>query len=242
MKAKRMLLVDNSIGDYYDAIKPFPASDFPMPCDYVNLFAGEETPPLDRYTHIIATGCTKSICTPEPWMETLETLLRDALDRDCSILAICFSHQMLAKTVAGAEYLRRRESPELGWAEQEVLCDDPLFGKKGDRIWGFVSHFDEVSPELPADKATVLLRSEDCGVEAFRVNGKNAWGVQGHFEETAESGMEMLRNQVVEDASLARTLFGDVPEGVGVKYMIWDRNAKKDSGFWPTLLERFCGL
>lgn len=242
MKAKRMLLVDNSIGDYYDAIKPFPASDFPMPCDYVNLFAGEETPPLDRYTHIIATGCTKSICTPEPWMGMLETLLRDALDRDCSILAICFSHQMLAKTVAGAEYLRRRESPELGWAEQEVLCDDPLFGKKGDRIWGFVSHFDEVSPELPADKATVLLRSEDCGVEAFRVNGKNAWGVQGHFEETAESGMELLRNQVVEDASLARTLFGDVPEGVGVKYMIWDRNAKKDSGFWPTLLERFCGL
>lgn len=242
MKAKRMLLVDNSIGDYYDAIKPFPASDFPMPCDYVNLFAGEETPPLDRYTHIIATGCTKSICTPEPWMGMLETLLRDALDRDCSILAICFSHQMLAKTVAGAEYLRRRESPELGWAEQEVLCDDPLFGKKGDRIWGFVSHFDEVSPELPADKATVLLRSEDCGVEAFRVNGKNAWGVQGHFEETAESGMELLRNQVVGDASLARTLFGDVPEGVGVKYMIWDRNAKKDSGFWPTLLERFCGL
>lgn len=225
---KRMLLIDNSIGDYYDAKKPFPASGFPMPCDSVNLFAGEEAPPLDRYTHIIATGCTKSICTPEPWMETLETLLRDALDRDCSILAICFSHQMLAKIVAGAEYLRRRKTPELGWAEQEVLCDDILFGRKGDRLWGFVSHFDEVSPELPADKATVLLRSEDCGVEAFRVNGKNAWGVQGHFEETVGSGTKILQSQIAEDASLARAVRnGDAP---------------RDSGFWPTLLERFCGL
>lgn len=225
---KRMLLIDNSIGDYYDAKKPFPASGFPMPCDSVNLFAGEETPPLDRYTHIIATGCTKSVCTPEPWMRRLEEVFLEALERDICLLAICFSHQTLAKAVAGAEYLRRRKTPELGWAEQEVLCNDPLFGKKGDRIWGFVSHFDEVSPELPADKATVLLRSADCGVEAFRVNGKNAWGVQGHFEETVGSGTKILQSQIAEDTSLARAVRnGDAP---------------RDSGFWPTLLERFCGL
>lgn len=228
MKAKRMLLIDNSIGDYYDAKKPFSASGFPMPCDYVNLFAGEETPPLDRYTHIIATGCTKSCCAPEPWMQRLEAVFLEALERDCPLLAICFSHQMLAKVIAGAEYLRRREEPELGWAEQEVLCDDPLFGRKGDKLWGFVTHFDEVSPALPKEKATILLRSAECAVEAFRVNGKNAWGVQGHFEETIESGKEMLKSQIAEDASLAQAVQnGDTPQ---------------DSGFWPTLLERFCGL
>lgn len=225
---KRMLFIDNSIGDYYDAAKPFPASRFPMPCDYVNIFAGGELPSLDGYTHIIATGCTKSICVPEPWMEKLKALFLEAMERDCNLLTICFSHQMLAKAIAGEAYVRRREAPELGWVEQEVLCDDILFGKKGDKYWGFVSHFDEVSPELPEEKATILLRSAECEVEAFRVNGKNAWGVQGHFEETIETGMAMLESQIAEDSTLAK--------------MVRNGDAPKDSGFWPVLLERFCGL
>lgn len=225
---KRLLLINNSVGDYYHADKRFPASGFPMPCDQVNLHAGDPPPRLEGYTHLIATGCTKSICTAEPWMEQLKALLRNALELDLNILAICFSHQMLAQVIAGDRYARRRRTPELGWVGQTVLQDDPLFGQKGSVHWGFVSHFDEVSSDLPTEKAQILLRSDFCAVEAFRVKGRNAWGIQGHFEESAESGQEMLEWQLKEDPDLA--------------FYIQNRETPRDSGLWPELLKQFCNL
>lgn len=161
-------------------------------------------------------------------MEGLKTLIQNALDRNLNILAICFSHQMLAQIIAGERYARRRSAPELGWVEQTVLLDDPLLGRKGTVHWGFVSHFDEVSPDLPEEKARILLRSDSCDVEAFRVNGKNAWGIQGHFEESVESGLEMLQWQIGENPALAEhVLNGQDP---------------RDSGLWTELLKRFCDL
>lgn len=112
--------------------------------------------------------------------------------------------------------------------EQEVLEDDPIFGKRGDRIWGFVSHFDEVAAEIPKDKAVVVLRSHTCGVEAFRVRGKRAWGVQGHFEESPESGADMLRSICQEDSRLEK----------------WIQNGgnPRDDGYWKVILKRFQAL
>lgn len=225
---KKLLFIDNSVGDHYDASKPFQPLHFPMPVDRVDLYAGDPRPCLDEYSHIISTGCTRSICSPEPWMEKLESLLAEAVERNIDLLTICFSHQMLAKVIAGDSFVRRRAEPELGWVKQTVLCDDELLGVKGTVLWGFVSHFDEVCPELPLEKAVILLRSESCGVEAFRVNGKNAWGIQGHFEETIESGLQMLKSQTAEDGSLAR--------------YIQNGSSPKDSGIWPDLLQRFFSL
>lgn len=225
---KRLLLIDNSIGDRYHAVERLPASGFPMPCDRINLYAGDPVPRLEGYTHLIATGCTKSICTPEPWMDGLKALLQAALERNLNILAICFSHQMLAQAAAGERYARRRAAPELGWVKQTVLRDDPLFGRKGTEHWGFVSHFDEVSPDLPEEKGQILLRSDFCEVEAFRVTGRNAWGVQGHFEEDIESGRRMLQWQIEENPALAE--------------YVQNGQAPKDSGLWAELLDRFCRL
>lgn len=220
---KRLLLIDNSVGDGYDAVGQLPPSSFPIPCDTVNLYAGDPVPSLEGYTHLLSTGCTKSVCRPEPWMEALEDLFRQALARDLPLLGVCFSHQLLAKVVAGPEFVRQRETPELGWVEQELLRDDPLLGTKGERLWGFMSHFDEVLP-LPPERAELLLRSETCVVEAFRVKGKRAWGLQGHFEETIDSGRALLAR----DARLSHLFqHGDDP---------------RDSCIWPSLVERFCAL
>ena len=227
-KQKRLLVIDNATGDYYQPMSRFPKKDFPMEMDVVNYVRGESVANLSRYPHIIATGCTKSICQIEPWMLKLAQLFEEALALDLNILAICFSHQLLARTVAGESWVRRRKEPEFGWGEQEILSDDFLFGKKGDRIWGFVSHFDEVSEEIPADKATVILKSHTCGVEAFRVNGKHAWGVQGHFEESPESGAAMLEEICKEDSGCAQ--------------FIQNPDHPKDSQCWNTMLKRFLSL
>lgn len=219
---KKLLLIDNSVGDDYNAVAQLSASSFPIPCDTVNLYTGDPAPSLEGYTHLLSTGCTRSVCRPEPWMEVLEDLFRQALDRDMPLLGICFSHQLLAKVVAGPDYVRQRGAPELGWVEQELLQDDPLLGPKG-TLWGFQYHFDEVCP-LPPEKAELLVRSETCAVEAFRVKGKRAWGLQGHFEESVESGRAMLSHH---------------PD---LAPLVQNASAPRDGGIWPELLARFCAL
>ena len=227
-KEKRLLVIDNSVGDYYKPMNRLPGEDFSMEMDVVNYYRGESVQNLEPYTHIIATGCTKSICEIEPWMLKVADLFRSALELDLNLLTICFSHQLLARMAAGEAWVRRRREPEFGWVEQEVLEDDPIFGKRGDRIWGFVSHFDEVAAEIPKDKAVVVLRSHTCGVEAFRVRGKRAWGVQGHFEESPESGADMLRSICQEDSRLEK----------------WIQNGgnPRDDGYWKVILKRFQAL
>ncbi len=223
---KRLLLIDNSIGDHYNAIGQM--TFFPIPFDTVNLYAGDPVPSLEGYTHLIATGCVKSVLDKEPWMVSLRALLQEALRRDICLLCVCFSHQLLGQVVGGDACARRRAAPELGWYAQTLLCDDPLLGKKGDVLYGLMSHYDEVTPDLPAGKATILLRSDTCEVEAFRVLGKNAWGLQGHFEETIESGQALL---AYDRAHRPET----------VPYIQTDLMSK-DSGLWPTLIQRFCAL
>lgn len=225
---KRLLFVNNSPKDSSDQNQLFPDSAFPMPVDRVNLLTGDEVPDLSQYTHIIGSGCVQSVCAPEPWMEKLEALFREAMERNINLLGICFSHQMLAKVVGGAACVRPRPVIEIGWVEQTVLQDDPLLGKKGDRIWGMVGHYDEVTTALPPEKTTILMNSPTCEVEAFRVNGKNAWGVQGHFE----IGIEAAKK-------LTETLAADDPKMLSV---IQNADNPRDDGFWETLRSRFCAL
>ena len=180
---KKLLLIDNSVGDDYNAVAQLSASSFPIPCDTVNLYAGDPAPSLEGYTHLLSTGCTRSVCRPD---------------------------------------VRQRGAPELGWVEQELLQDDPLLGPKG-TLWGFQYHFDEVCP-LPPEKAELLVRSETCAVEAFRVKGKRAWGLQGHFEESVESGRAMLSHH---------------PD---LAPLVQNASAPRDGGIWPELLARFCAL
>ncbi len=225
---KRLLFINNSVGDYYDACRPFPDACFPMPFDRISLFAGDEIPDLGNYTHIIGTGCTRSVCDAEPWMEKLDALLREGLERNINILGICFSHQALGKVLGGADCVRRRPAPEMGWVEQTVLRDDPLFGKAGDRLWGLMAHFDEVTEALPPEKATVILRTDSCRVAGFKVVGKNAWGVQGHYEETPEAAQKMLETQAAENPEL--------------RPLIQNLDSPRDSGYWQTLFSRFCAL
>ena len=89
------------------------------------------------------------------------------------------------------EALRKQEIPEIGWPEIEIIADDPLFGKAGRSINGFVFHFDEVC-NLPENQATVVARSSECKILGFKLNNKPVWGIQPHFEMGIVEGLKYL--------------------------------------------------
>jgi GMP synthase-like glutamine amidotransferase len=118
-----------------------------------------------------------------PWLEPEKRFLREALDRGVPILGVCLGIQLLSE-VAGASPYRSPE-PEIGWVDIEITdagAADPLIGPLAPSVKLFTWHH-YVAPLPPG--AVELARTPHC-VQAFRIEGKPAWGLQFHAEVTRE--------------------------------------------------------
>jgi GMP synthase-like glutamine amidotransferase len=118
------------------------------------------------------------------WLEPEKAFIREALGRGVPILGVCLGSQLLAEA-AGAQPYRIPE-PEIGWFEIEITeagAADPLLGPLAPSVELFEWHH-YVAPLPP--NAVELARTPTC-VQAFRIEGKPAWGLQFHAEVTREN-------------------------------------------------------
>ena len=118
------------------------------------------------------------------WLDGEKAFLREALGRGVPILGVCLGGQLLAEA-AGARPHRMPE-PEIGWYEVEITdagAADPVIGPLAPAVELFEWHH-YVAPLPPG--AVELARTPQC-VQAFRIDGKPAWGLQFHAEVTRES-------------------------------------------------------
>jgi GMP synthase (glutamine-hydrolysing) len=118
------------------------------------------------------------------WLDPEKEFLRDALARGTPILGVCLGSQLLAEAAGARPY--RSEEPEIGWYEIEITdagADDPLLGPLAPSVELFEWHH-YVAPLPPG--GVELARTPAC-VQAFRIEGKPAWGLQFHAEVTREN-------------------------------------------------------
>lgn len=222
----RILFLDNSIDD--DAYQPLiywePLLLFPY--DLLRVSAGESPPELDSYSHILITGSAASVLDDSEWMRAEVDLIRKAVNKGKVILGSCFGHQLIARSLFGMAAVRKRENPEIGWPDIQILSSDPLFGESGRTIHSFIFHYDEVC-KVPQEKATIIARSKQCEVLAFKVRNKPVWGVQPHFEIGIVQGLRYLDS--VKD--------GPVPD----KHIFFSssQHMPKDSGWIIPLMKAF---
>ena len=139
-----------------------------------------EIPDLSAVSAVVISGSAACVTDPVPWMQPMVKAIQIAHERDVPILGICFGHQIVAHSIFGADAVRKAETPEIGWKEIVVTGRDPLFAGSTDNFRTFVSHFDEVRPNIPG--MTVFAETKDCAVHAYRVDGARTWGVQFHAE------------------------------------------------------------
>ena len=187
----RILVLDNSIEN--DAYLPLAYwGPFLMPAyDVFRASRGELPADLNDYSHILLSGSTASVLENTGWIQAEMDLIRSAVEQGKVILGSCFGHQIIAAAMFGMDALNRRQAPEIGWTDIEILADDALFGRSGRKIEGFVFHYDEVC-NLPKGQATVLARSDQCRNLGFKLRGKPVWGVQPHFEMGIGDGLKYL--------------------------------------------------
>jgi len=189
---KRVLIVDNAVHRFL--FKPpwhWKAHLKGVDIKVVNLPAGHRVPSLDRFTHLILTGSEASIVEPKPWFDVEAKLIRDAVAIGIPTLASCFGHQMLVYALSGPEYLRRSCPPEVGWADIEMIEEDPLFEGVANPWRTFVYHFDEVSAPPPPWR--VLGKSNVCPVHVIRYGNHQVWGIQPHPEMSSRKAILFMR-------------------------------------------------
>jgi GMP synthase-like glutamine amidotransferase len=118
------------------------------------------------------------------WLDQEKLFIREALSQGVPILGVCLGSQLLADAGGAVPY--RISEPEIGWYDIEINeagAADPLLGPLAPSVELFEWH--HYAAPLPPG-AVELARTPAC-VQAFRIEGKPAWGLQFHAEVTREN-------------------------------------------------------
>ncbi|OGQ16573.1 MAG: hypothetical protein A3D22_06660 [Deltaproteobacteria bacterium RIFCSPHIGHO2_02_FULL_44_53] len=159
-------------------------------------------------THLLLAGSTSSVADEQSiplWFFDVENLVQEAIGKGLPILGGCFGAQLLARVLAGPGAVMRMRELRVGWESIHVKMDDPLLGAAGFFFSAFVAHDDEIY-SLPASAET-LACSKRTAIHAFRIPGKNIWGIQAHPEVTKYLAYRFLRRVVEETKGRERELF-----------------------------------
>jgi GMP synthase (glutamine-hydrolysing) len=119
-----------------------------------------------------------------PWLRRDKELIAELLARRVPLLGVCLGSELLAEVAGGKP--RRSSRPEIGWYRIELSgagATDPLLGELPGEFEGFGWH----SYEWPLPPGGVPLAQSDVCLQAFRLEGAPAWGIQFHAEVTREN-------------------------------------------------------
>jgi GMP synthase (glutamine-hydrolysing) len=138
-------------------------------------------PSLDGYEALIVLGGpmnSDQIDTYPNLIHEVE-IIREAVERDMSVLGICLGAQLLAKALGGT--VSRNPEREIGWFDVQLTADgekDPVLSTFAREQQVFQWHEDGIG--LPPG-AVHLAGSEASAIQAFRF-GEHAYGFQFHLE------------------------------------------------------------
>jgi GMP synthase (glutamine-hydrolysing) len=156
-----------------DGGTPDPAESY----DAVMVFGGSMHPDQDDRFH---------------WLANEQEFLGDVLAAEVPVFGVCLGAQMLARA-AGAG-VRPASAPEIGWlgvSLTPVGATDTVLGALPSRATVFQWH--HYTFDVPQG-GVELARSDVC-TQAFRLDGRPAWGIQFHAEVT----LPMLSSWADED-------------------------------------------
>lgn len=174
---------------------------------YVNF--GREPnarPELEKYAALIVLGgpMNSDEIDRYPNLATELDLIREAVDRNMSVLGICLGAQLLAKALGGS--VSRNPIREIGWydvALTDAGAIDPVLSVFAPVQEVFQWHEDGIS--LPAG-VVHLAASDASNVQAFRF-GDHAYGFQFHLEVDSmliERWLSVPANQATLQAEVGR--------------------------------------
>ncbi len=155
----------------------------------VNLATGELFPDPRQFSAVVVLGGPQSANDETPAMQLQLRQIEQILHEEIPFLGICLGMQTLVK--AGGGKVVKCQTKEIGFNDSEGLPyrieltpsgkEELLFDGLGNSFPVFQLHGETV--ELASSGMKLLATSDGCRNQAVRV-GKNAFGLQCHFELT----------------------------------------------------------
>lgn len=191
----------------------------------IDVQAGEPLPQDRRaYAGIMVSGSADMVSAQAGWMMTTAAWLRETVDRDMPVLAVCFGHQLLALALGG-KVGPNPKGLEGGTVEIELAAEgDQLFGAMPKRANIQAHHYETVLE--PPKVSEILARNDGDRCQVLR-HAPRAWGVQFHPELTMPM-MEVLMDALATE-----------DDQHGHRQM---RDTLRPSPEGPVLLQRFVAL
>lgn len=219
--------IKKDLGDFEDwTIKAMASPNAPV--RLLDMASGAMLPdPVDCLGAVI-TGSHSMVTDDLPWSLAIEKWLPSLVSRKIPVLAICFGHQLLGRSMGGKVAFRPGgiETGTVNVCLNSDASADPLFAELSSPFSVHVDHSQSVVSLPPG--AVLVASSEDEPNMAFRI-GKYAWGVQFHPEFNAL----IMRRYVLEQQEKLRC------SGIDVERVLEDiRETPSSAG----ILERFCRL
>ena len=161
-------------------------------------------PPFDDFDALMIFGGSMHADQNDghPWLAPEKEFIRRALERGVPILGVCLGSQLLAEAAGAAPF--RMPEPEIGWYDIEITeagAADPVVGPLAPSVELFEWHH----YAAPLPPGAVELARTPASLQAFRIEGKPAWGLQFHAEVTRENLFGWLDGW--ENAEAAETAF-----------------------------------
>jgi GMP synthase (glutamine-hydrolysing) len=152
---------------------------------YVDAWSQDQLPDVSEVSGLIVLGGEMNADDLDgyPFLQDVRSLVGGAVATGVPLLGVCLGAQVLTRAL-GAE-VRPAPLREIGFLPVKATSagmEDPVLAAFAPTARVFQFHEDEC--QLPAG-AELLFEGEDVRVQAFRA-GTNAYGVQFHFEVTAE--------------------------------------------------------
>lgn len=147
----------------------------------INAQENEKLPTLTKNDAVILTGSHSMVTHEESWSLEVEKWLPKLIETEVPLLAICYGHQLLAKSLGGVSGYHEN-GMEIGSVDinlEENAKDDEIFSKLQNSFKAHTIHSQTVI-KLPKNATRLAFNNHDKN-HAFRV-GNSAWGVQFHPE------------------------------------------------------------
>jgi len=168
-----------------------------IPYSIIDLEAGESSPRLEAYTHLIILGGPMAVYEMHLYRHLAAEagMIRSAIDLNKHVLGVCLGAQMLAHVLGAKVY--PGPAKEIGWHEAALSDEgmaDPLVSALAlpDRNAAQVFQLHGDTFDLP-EGAVPLARSEGCANQAFQV-GRSVIGLQFHLETTPDAARAIISN------------------------------------------------
>ena len=220
---KKILVLNNNLDPPYDgatdivhclerAIPKFGKAE--ILCKHIP--GGEHLGNASDYDAVCISGSRARALDQDKWIQDEILFIQELHKKKVPTFGICYGEQLIARAIAGEEYVGPSKIYEYGWGAMDLLAaakKSKVFFNLPDHFYSLCFHQDEVKSTLPKDRFLIVAKSMDCPVQAYDVLDAPMWAVQFHPERLMEKGVETL-SKWMKNNPQKKALTCDNPEKV----------------------------